>query len=198
MEEEKETSSENKIVDARSAVDEAVEETKKRTILGDDEDGDDKATNEGAPDEHDEVGDVEKGSMENCNVEKDETGDGEPADDSDTNRSSPLQSSPPKRKKSLTGDPTSSEVPSSPEVDLSKQIYHVKWIGWHDTRCPIIMQNVNGPCPLLSMINVLLLRGKMTLKEGTEVVSSEQLLENIGERTILELPEPYLYVSTVE
>merc|ERR1712038_838981 len=100
MEEEKETSSENKIVDARSAVGEAVEETKKRTILGDDEDGDDKATNEGAPDEHDEVGDVEKGSMENCNVEKDETGDGEPADDSDTNRSSPLQSSPPKRKKS--------------------------------------------------------------------------------------------------
>ena len=197
MEEEKETSSENKTVDARSAVDDAVEETKKRTILGDgDGKGEDNTTNEGAdaaaiPDEHDEVEDVEKGSMENCDVEKDESGDGEPADDSDTKRSSPLQSSPPKRRKSGTGEPSSSEV------DLSKQIYHVKWIGWHDTRCPIIMQNVNGPCPLLSMINVLLLRGKMTLKEGTEVVSSEQLLENIGERTILELPEPYSHTYGV-
>ena len=64
---------------------------------------------------------------------------------------------------------------------MSKQIYHVKWIGWHDTRCPIIMQNVNGPCPLLSITNVLLLRGKMSLDEGTEVVSSESLIANIGE-----------------
>jgi hypothetical protein len=68
----------------------------------------------------------------------------------------------------------------SDEVDVSKQIYHVKWTGWNDTRCPVITQNVNGPCPLLSMANVLLLRGKMSLPNGCEVVSSEQLLENVG------------------
>ena len=63
---------------------------------------------------------------------------------------------------------------------MSKQIYHVKWISFQQTRCPIITQNVNGPCPLLSMANVLLLRGKMSLPDGCEVVSSEQLLERVG------------------
>lgn len=71
---------------------------------------------------------------------------------------------------------------------MSKQIYHVKWIGWHDTRCPIIMQNVNGPCPLLSITNVLLLRGKMSLDEGTEVVSSESLIANIADLLLNSVP----------
>ncbi len=41
-------------------------------------------------------------------------------------------------------------------------------------------QNENGPCPLLSIVNVLLLRGKLTLPEGCEVISAEQLLEFLG------------------
>lgn len=74
--------------------------------------------------------------------------------------------------------------PSSDEVDVSKQIYHVKWITSpvFNRRCPIITQNVNGPCPLLGMVNVLLLRGKMSLPaEDSEVVSSEQLLEMLAD-----------------
>ena len=133
---------------------------------------------------------VEKGSMENCDDAK-EDDDGEeeglPGDDAnDMKRSPPSQSSPPPSKKSSSAveQPNQSQTNPGPrpdEVDVSKQIYHVKWIGWHDTRCPIIMQNVNGPCPLLSITNVLLLRGKMSLDEGTEVVSSESLIANIGE-----------------
>ena len=59
-------------------------------------------------------------------------------------------------------------------------VYHVKWIGWNKKKVPIITQNANGPCPMLAIANILLLRGKMTLDEGAEVVSSEQLLEYLG------------------
>ena len=59
-------------------------------------------------------------------------------------------------------------------------VYHVKWIGWNKQKLPIITQNANGPCPMLAIANVLLLRGKMTLEEGAEIVSSEQLLEYLG------------------
>ena len=59
-------------------------------------------------------------------------------------------------------------------------VYHVKWIGWNSKKTPIITQNSNGPCPMLAITNVLLLRGKISLPEGCEVVSSEQLLENLG------------------
>jgi len=73
-------------------------------------------------------------------------------------------------------------------VDTSferNSIYHVKWIGYRAAdairRVGIVTQNENGPCPLLSIVNVLLLRGKLTLPEGCEVISAEQLLEFLGE-----------------
>jgi uncharacterized protein YvpB len=78
-------------------------------------------------------------------------------------------------------------------VDGSEErnnIYHVKWIGWNprsntkegSKRIGIITQNENGPCPLLSVVNVLLLRGKLTLPDGCEVISAEQLLEFLGKK----------------
>ncbi len=75
-----------------------------------------------------------------------------------------------------------SSSPVDDEVDVTKQIYHVKWIGSSNggSSVPIITQNVNGPCPLLSLVNVLLMRGKMRLPDKCEVVSSEQLLERLG------------------
>ena len=70
-----------------------------------------------------------------------------------------------------------SKTDSSSEMD---NVYHVKWIGWNSKKTPIITQNSNGPCPMLAITNVLLLKGKISLPEGCEVVSSEQLLENLG------------------
>ena len=46
-------------------------------------------------------------------------------------------------------------------------IYQVKWIGWGPgdpsgqnatPKTGIVTQNINGPCPLLSIVNILLLR----------------------------------------
>ena len=70
-----------------------------------------------------------------------------------------------------------SKTDSSSEMD---NVYHVKWIGWNSKKTPIITQNSNGPCPMLAITNVLLLKGRISLPEGCEVVSSEQLLENLG------------------
>lgn len=75
---------------------------------------------------------------------------------------------------------TDSAALSSTNSYSSDNIYHVKWISWNSQKVPIVTQNSNGPCPMLAIANILLLRGKMALQDGCEVVSSEQLLENLG------------------
>ena len=69
---------------------------------------------------------------------------------------------------------------SSNESSEMDNIYHVKWISWNSNKIPIVTQNSNGPCPMLAIANVLLLRGKMKLQDGCEMISSEQLLEHLG------------------
>lgn len=50
-----------------------------------------------------------------------------------------------------------------------QSIYHIKWIKWREENTPIITQNENGPCPLLAIMNVLLLAWKVQKSEmGTE------------------------------
>ena len=41
-------------------------------------------------------------------------------------------------------------------------------------------QNANGPCPLLALCNVLLLKGKMYIAPGTTAISSNELLNNLA------------------
>uniref|UniRef100_A0A8C4WYX7 Ubiquitin carboxyl-terminal hydrolase n=1 Tax=Eptatretus burgeri TaxID=7764 RepID=A0A8C4WYX7_EPTBU len=43
-------------------------------------------------------------------------------------------------------------------------IYHIKWLKWKGESTAIITQNENGPCPLLAIMNVLLLSWKMALR----------------------------------
>ena len=46
----------------------------------------------------------------------------------------------------------------------------------------MILQNQNGPCPLMSIANVLLLRGKIDLAEGIERIDAEGLLNAVGRK----------------
>ena len=43
----------------------------------------------------------------------------------------------------------------------SEKVFDIKWIDWNEKKTAIVMQNVNGPCPLLALINVLLLSNKV-------------------------------------
>lgn len=47
-----------------------------------------------------------------------------------------------------------------------QSIYHIKWIKWREENTPIITQNENGPCPLLAIMNVLLLAWKVNNQGG--------------------------------
>lgn len=50
-----------------------------------------------------------------------------------------------------------------------QSIYHIKWIKWREENTPIITQNENGPCPLLAIMNVLLLAWKVKPQETSSM-----------------------------
>jgi len=52
----------------------------------------------------------------------------------------------------------SNETPQTDPTDS----YPVKWIEFNHEQLPILLQNANGPCPLLALANVLFLRKKVT------------------------------------
>ncbi|XP_078393883.1 uncharacterized protein LOC144677733, partial [Cetorhinus maximus] len=75
--------------------------------------------------------------------------------------------------------PPPSGSPSRPEAsrsDPASTFYLVKWISWKGEKTPLITQSENGPCPLIAIINILLLRWKVKLPPKTEVISVEQLM----------------------
>ena len=106
---------------------------------------------------------------------------------------------------SSISSPAATSVTSGLPTTDSTSIYQVKWITNNPSeratkenktaqpnennsstnsappgKIGIVTQNENGPCPLLSLVNVLLIQRKLTLPEGCEVISAEQLLEYIG------------------
>ncbi|XP_040269815.1 ubiquitin carboxyl-terminal hydrolase MINDY-2 isoform X1 [Bufo bufo] len=62
-----------------------------------------------------------------------------------------------------------------------QSVYHIKWIRWKEQSTPIVTQNENGPCPLLAIMNVLLLAWKVKLPPMMEIITVEQLMEYLGD-----------------
>ena len=103
---------------------------------------------------------------------------------------------------SSRSSPLTSITSGIPSASTAWSVYHVKWVGASQieknhsqenavslkdssgssqvSKIAVVTQNENGPCPLLSIVNVLLLQRKLTLPEGCEVISAEQLLEYLG------------------
>lgn len=59
--------------------------------------------------------------------------------------------------------------------------YCVKWIEFYKRKVPIILQNENGPCPLISICNVLLLRDQMSFPSNIELISNEKLIQTLAD-----------------
>ena len=53
----------------------------------------------------------------------------------------------------------------------------------------LCVQNENGPCPLLALGNVLLLRQRMKLAPGTVTVTSSHLLHLIATCMLEDIPK---------
>ncbi|KAJ8249171.1 hypothetical protein GJAV_G00231930 [Gymnothorax javanicus] len=69
----------------------------------------------------------------------------------------------------------------SKDRGAGQSMYHIKWIKWMKENTPIITQNENGPCPLLAIMNVLLLAWKVKMPPMMEIITAEQLMEYLGD-----------------
>jgi hypothetical protein len=49
------------------------------------------------------------------------------------------------------------------EPSKDKDFHLIKWIEFNFEHLPILLQNVNGPCPLLAIFNILLLRKQVNI-----------------------------------
>nr|XP_056722002.1 ubiquitin carboxyl-terminal hydrolase MINDY-2 [Euleptes europaea] len=62
-----------------------------------------------------------------------------------------------------------------------QSVYHLKWVRWKEENTPVVTQNENGPCPLLAIMNALLLAWKVKLPPMMEIITAEQLMEYLGD-----------------
>lgn len=74
------------------------------------------------------------------------------------------------------------------EDDQHPGEYSLKWIKWKGAKTPIITQNENGPCPLIAIMNVLILKGKLKLPAMVEIVTASQLMEYLGDFLLNSVP----------
>lgn len=63
-------------------------------------------------------------------------------------------------------------------------VYKTKLVQFLGRSIPIILQNDNGPCPLLAICNVLLLRNIISLSPETAEISLQRLLSLVAERLL--------------
>ncbi|KAK1436194.1 hypothetical protein QVD17_01972 [Tagetes erecta] len=66
----------------------------------------------------------------------------------------------------------------------NEMLHKTKLIQFLGRNTPIVLQNDNGPCPLLAICNVLLLRNNLNLSADVAEVSQEKLLSLVAERLI--------------
>jgi len=104
--------------------------------------------------------------------------------------------SPPPLKPVQEVDSTSQLKPVQ-EKDIDNCIYHLKWIMWHEKKTPIVTQNANGPCPLIAISNILLLRGKIILPSVMEIITAKELMDYIGDMILQNVPKVSITCSSV-
>lgn len=83
---------------------------------------------------------------------------------------------------------------SAPESNVGAKsddgsVYHIKWINFKSKEVPIITQNENGPCPLLAIMNILLLKGKVKFAPSTEYITPEQVMTHLGDCILENAPK---------
>lgn len=69
--------------------------------------------------------------------------------------------------------------------------YFIKWILWKGIRTAIVTQNDNGPCPLLAIINILLLRRVLCFPSKQEMVTTQELMDYLGDVFLEEIPKVF-------
>ncbi|CAH8596942.1 unnamed protein product [Schistosoma rodhaini] len=99
--------------------------------------------------------------------------------------------------KLLNNIPNTSNVDPLLITELENSIYHIKWIKFNNQTRPIITQNNNGPCPMIAIANVLLLRGTINLSNDSELISGNRLLAILSELLLSKAPNDLDYDQQV-
>ena len=76
----------------------------------------------------------------------------------------------------------------SKDLSDSESVYHIKWVNFKNQKVPIITQNENGPCPLLAIMNILLLKKKVTLTQSVEFITANQVMAHLGNCVLENVP----------
>ncbi|KAM7258897.1 hypothetical protein ACFE04_014638 [Oxalis oulophora] len=76
------------------------------------------------------------------------------------------------------------EQESQSTTTIHEFVHKTKTIQFLGRTTPIILQNDNGPCPLLAICNILLLRNNLNVGPDPTEVSQEKLLSLVAERLI--------------
>lgn len=50
-------------------------------------------------------------------------------------------------------------------------------------------QNENGPCPLIAIMNLLIMKGRVTLPSLVDIVTTEKLMEYLGDCILDSIPK---------
>ncbi|KAL0312688.1 UNVERIFIED_CONTAM: Ubiquitin carboxyl-terminal hydrolase MINDY-1 [Sesamum radiatum] len=91
---------------------------------------------------------------------------------------------------SQSASASAASPPPPPEVEVKREerekemVHRTKVIQFLGRTTPIILQNDNGPCPLLAICNVLSLKNSLNLSPDISEVSQEKLLSLVAERLI--------------
>jgi len=75
-----------------------------------------------------------------------------------------------------------------PAASPSSDIHALKEIQFEGRKTRIVTQNKNGPCPLLAIINVLLLRGQVHIDSDYAYLPSGQLVSLVGNTLLSKTP----------
>ncbi|CAI9775750.1 unnamed protein product [Fraxinus pennsylvanica] len=98
--------------------------------------------------------------------------------------------SPPPPPSESSSSPPSSAAPLVSTAEQKREerekemVHKTKVIQFLGRTTPIVLQNDNGPCPLLAICNILLLKNSLNLSPDVAEVSQEKLLSLIAERLI--------------
>ncbi|KAL6556339.1 hypothetical protein OROGR_005627 [Orobanche gracilis] len=100
-----------------------------------------------------------------------------------------MDSSPIPHPQSASTSANAAAPPPTGEAEENREerkelVHRTKVIQFLGRKAPIILQNDNGPCPLLAICNVLLLKNSLNLNLDISEVSQEKLLSLVAERLI--------------
>mmetsp|Transcript_2398 Transcript_2398/g.3842 ORF Transcript_2398/g.3842 Transcript_2398/m.3842 type:complete len:518 (+) Transcript_2398:178-1731(+) len=73
---------------------------------------------------------------------------------------------------------------------MADGIYRIKQVSHQGNKVPILMQNENGPCPLLAISNILLLQKKLRIHTDLAYIDFGQLIQVVGDY-LVEMNPPH-------